>query len=478
MNKTKSTKKVSTSQGLLLLALVAGLIIAFARVNANSTVALGLTWVVIYLACVIWKFDWNDVVGAAYDANRKCFGSTMILFCVGALVGTWIAGGTIPTMIYYGLSIINPNVFLLCALIITSIMSIFTGTSYGSAASAGVAMMGVGLSMGIPAGMIAGAILCGATFGDKLSPLSDTTNICPALVGGTLWKHIGTQLYTTVPAYIVCIIVFGLLGAKYTGDASSLVMVHETMSICDEYFVISPICLLPMLLVVALLLLKVDTLPAIMLGSLGGAALSIFVQGRGFVETMGYMWSGFSIDSGNAIVDKLMNRGGFSSMASAVLLMIFAIGMGAMLEHMGVMDIFMAAIIKRIKSVFSLIASTMLVSYVAGALTCTMTSANVVTGKLMGPLFKEKGVAPEVCSRTMEDTGTIGGPLMPWHANVAYYGGVLSVTWGEFIPYLVLSYTVPVFALICAATGIGVFYVNHDGERISKEEWKKLYNQE
>lgn len=469
-------KKVTPVQGIILLALVVALIVAFAKIGANNTMALALTWVIIYVFCVICKIDYNKVQTAGFDAVRRCQGAILILITVGMLLGAWIASGTIPTIIYYGLSIISPKVFLLCCLVLTSIMSVCTGTSYGSAASAGVAMMGIGLSMGFPAGMIAGAILCGATFGDKISPLSDTTNICPALCGGDLFKHIKSQMFTTLPAYIICLIVFTVIGLKYSGgNVGDTSMIQSTMQACADNFVISPICLIPLVVVIVLLAIKVDVVPSIMIGALSGVVIAIAVQGQDIASTIEVMWSGFSIESGNEIVDKLMNRGGVTSMTSAFVVIIFAVGMGAMLEYMGVMDIFVGFIIKKLNSVFSLIIATMGVSYFAGALTGTMTSANVITGKLMSPFYKEKGLAPEVCSRTMEDTGTIGGVLFPWHSNSIYYSGVLGAAWIEFIPFVILSYTVPIFSILCALTGIGVFYVDHEGKRISKEEWKKLY---
>lgn len=423
-----------------------------------------------------FKYDWDKTLKAGFDAVRRSLGPLILLVTVGMLVGAWIAAGTIPTLITYGLRIINPKVFLLCTLILTSLMSVFTGTSYGSAASAGIAMMGIGLSMGVPAGMTAGAILCGATFGDKISPLSDTTNICPALCGGTLIKHIQSQMYTTLPAYLVCIVIFTILGMKYsTGASFDTTVVLETIATCESNFVISPVCLIPLAVIIFLLLIKVDVIPASMIGALSGGFLAILVQGETIADTIGYMANGFSLQSGNEIVDKLVNRGGLSSMSSVVCMGMFAIDMGNMLEDLGVMDAFMNLITKKIRSIFSLVTSTMLVSYCASAMTCTMTSANVLTGKLMSPLFWKKGIAPEVCSRTMEDTATIGGVLMPWHANVIYYSGVLGVAYSQFVPYCILSYIVPVFSLICAFTGFGIFYVNQKGDRISKAQWKELY---
>lgn len=477
-NKNTSEKKqVTFAQGLVVLLCIVALIIYCARVGASSNMAMGLTWVIIYLFCVVCKFNYSEVQSAGFDAIRSTFGASMILLSVGMLVGSWISSGTIPTMIYYGLALINPKIMLLCALLITSLMSVFTGTSYGSAASAGIAMMGIGLSMGLPAGMLAGAILCGATFGDKISPLSDTTNVCPALCGGTLFAHIRSQLFTTGPAYIVCIIVFTILGSRYSGGGSDMSAITETMEACAANFVISPLCLLPMVFVIVLLVCKVDVIPAIMLSSVSGGVVSMLVQGNDFVSVIAHMWGGYALTSGNEIVDKLMNRGSITSMTGTVVLTLFAIGMGGMLEYMGVLHVLVRGILDKLSSPLRLVAATMLVSYLGGALTAAMTSANVITGKLMSPIYREKGLAPEVCSRTMEDTGTIGGVLMPWHSNSIYYAGVLGCAWAEFVPYCILSYTVPIFSLICAATGIGIFYINKEGQRISKEEWQKLYPQ-
>ncbi len=470
-------KKVTPLQAAILLLSVVGWIIINARFGTNNTASMAMTWTIIFILCTIFKLDYNTAQNAGFNAIRKCMNALFILICVGMLVASLIAAGTIPTLIYFGLSIINPKIFLLCALLITSIMSVFTGTSYGSAASAGVAMMGIGLSMGLPAGMVAGAILCGATFGDKISPLSDTTNVCPALCGGDLFKHIRSQMYTTLPAYILCIIAFTVLGfSQHTTAAVNMEAMEATKAACAANFNISVLALLPLLFVIVLLLLRIDVVPTICAGTVFAMIIAMITQGQTFTNLVNYLYSGYSISSGDAIVDKLMNRGGITSMMSTIVLMMFAIGMGAMLEHLGVMDVFMNALRKKINSVFTLVASTMIVSYLGGALTMAMTSTNVLTAKLMSPFFKARGIAPEVCSRTMEDTGTIGGPLMPWHTNSIYYCGVLGVTWAEFAPYLVLNYTVPIFAIICSLTGFGIFYVNRNNERISKEEWMKEYN--
>lgn len=473
--KDENVKKLAPLQAIALLGAIVLLLVICAREGVNNAISLGLSWVIIYLFCVICRFDYNKVVNSGYDAIRRCMSSMMIFFGVGMLVGAWIAGGTIPTLISYSLGIISPKIFLPCCLLITSIMSVCTGTSYGSAASAGVAMMGVGLSMNIPAGIVGGAILCGATFGDKISPLSDTTNVCPTLCEGKLFPHIKAQMYTTLPAYLICFIAFTIIGFNYGSDATELTSIQETIAACNANFNISPICLIPLVLVIALLFFKVDVIPALLIGAVSGSILSVTLQGNDFTSTMGYMWSGFSIESGNEIVDKLMNRGGITSMSGTFVMAMFAVGMGAMLEYMGAMQIFVDAIVKRVKSACSLIISTMLVSYCGSCLTMLMTSTHVITSKLMSPLYKQKGLAPEMCSRTMEDTATIGGVLIPWHANSIYYAGVLGVAWSQFAPFCMLSYLVPVFSVICAVTGIGIFYVNKSGERISKEEWKALY---
>ena len=477
MNKTESMeKKVTVPQAVLLLAAIVGEIVLFVRCGGNFTVAMGLTWVIFYLASVILRMDWSKVWQAGMDVIHGGFAAIAIVLAVGMLIGSWIACGTIPYIITLGLEIINPKFFLPCTLIICSLMSLFTGTSGGSVASAGVALIGVGTAMGVSIPATAGAIICGAMFGDKISPLSDTTNMCPALTGTTLGRHIKSMMFTTVVPYVLSLVFFTIYGLQYGSSNGDIRDISATIQTLNESFNLSPLCLLPLVVIIVLLLIKVDVAPAIMLAAVFAAVLAPILQGTDFMATTIIMYNGYSIDTGNLIVDKLLNRGGIVSMQGPACNTIFALGMGGMLEYVGVLHALTKPIMNKINSMPKLIGLTMIISYMAAGMTTTMTSGNTITGRLMAPVFREKGVAPEVCSRTLEDCGTLAGPLMPWHSNSFQYAAALGIANPAcWIPFLPLSYLTPIMSLVCAFTGFGIWYINKDGAYCSKQEHDKEY---
>lgn len=462
-------KRATLSQSLLLLAIIVIELVVLVRCGAALQIALFIVWPTAWLFCRIFQLDYAKAEEACFDSVRKGLGPIMIMVAVGALIGAWIASGTIPTLIYYGLKIINPWFFLLCSLLVTSVMSVACGTAYGSAASAGIAMMGVGIAMGIPSGMVAGAVLCGAVFGDKISPLSDTTNLCPALTGGTLFKHIKTMLWTTVPSYLVTAVIFTILGLKYGAANADTSSAAEVSTLLASTFHVSPIALIPAVIVIVLLLFRVDALPAIEMGALGGVLIAWLYQKVALIDAIKMLYNGFSIASGNEVVDKLLNRGGIGSMASTIFVMLFAMGVGGMLQGLGVLDNIVAPLLKKIRTLPALIGATMVISYLSNMISCAVATSHVITGNIMAPIYKKMNVAPEVCSRTMEDCGTCGGILIPWHGNAAYYTGILGVAFAEYFPYLFLGFLTPVFALVCAFTGIGIYYNHGKGIQLEAE---------
>ncbi len=469
--KTDTKISVSLLDSIVLMLVIIAEIVVCVRGGLNLAVPLFLTWLIMFLYCKIRKISWSAVESFALQGVRDGFQSVCIVGAVGCLIGTWILGGTVPTLIYYGLKLISPKVFLPCTLLLCSILSVFTGTSYGSAASAGLACMGIGLSMGFPAGIIAGAVISGALFGDKMSPFSDTTNLAPAMAGGTLFGHIRSMCYTTLPGWLLCMVIFGIVGTRYSSDNYDPSTVLEYMNGLSSNFNLGVIPLVPVVLVVVMLLFKIPALPTILLGAIFGAVSAMATQGAGFVACITAMHKGFSIDSGVFLVDKLLNRGGISSMYDIMMIMIFAMGLGGMLDRMGILMNFLGGLVGKLNSVLKLVGVTMLVAYISGAIGCTMSMAHVVTGKLMAPVYREKGVDPHVLSRTMEDCGTLGGTLMPWHTNAVFFTGTLGVLYSEYIPWVLLCYIVPILSLIAAATGYGIWYIDPEtGERISKEQ--------
>ncbi len=468
---TKLRTQATLAESLVLMAVVIAWLVICVRSGASLAVPMLCTWAIIFGFCKIRKIDFGKVQTAMFDAIRSALGAIMILLVVGVMVGTWIASGTIPTIIYIGLRLINPQFFLLCALIICSLLALATGTSYGSAGSAGIAMMAIGEAMGIPAGMTAGAVLCGALFGDKLSPFSDTTNMAPAMAGGDLFKHIRSMLYTTIPTYLASAVLFTILGFRYGGANYDPTLINETCEGIRANFSISPLTMIPVAVVIVLLLFKVDAVPAILLGGIAGLVVAIPLQGQNLVDMLGIAYNGFTIESGSELIDKLLNRGGITSMSSTAYVMIFAVGLGGALESLGVLRHLTDPVVSKIRSIPQLVGSTLIVSYACGMIGCTMAMDHVLTGKIMAPVYKEKGVAPEVLSRTMEDCGTVGAVLYPWHTSSIYFCGVLGVTYLQYLPYAFMSYLAPVAAMICALTGFGIFYSDR---KLAEKSFTKL----
>ncbi|MDO5141045.1 MAG: Na+/H+ antiporter NhaC [Eubacteriales bacterium] len=474
----ENNKKIqlSMNESIVLILLIVAEIVICVRSSINLEIPLFLTWLILWAFSKVRKLEWKTVEGYIFDGVRHGFQSIMIVAAVGLLIGTWILCGCIPTMIYYGLALVSPSIFLPATLILCSILSVMTGTSYGSAASAGLACMGIGISMGFPAGIVAGAVICGALFGDKMSPFSDTTNLAPAMAGSTLFGHIKAMFYTTLPSWIICLIVFAVIGSRYSTTGYDAATVAEYMGGLADNFNITPVNLIPIVFVIVVLLLKVPALPTILCGAVIGAVVAMGTQGASWIDCFDVMKKGFSIDSGIFLVDKLLNRGGIAGMYNIMMIMTFAMGMGNALDKMGVLSNLIGTLVKKINSLTKLVGITMLVSYLTDAIGCTQSMSHVVTGKLMNPIYREKGVDPRVLSRTMEDAGTLGGALIPWHTNAVYFAGTLGVLYSEYIPWVLLCYICPIIALVLAATGKFVWYIDPEtGEEVPAD--KALINQ-
>ena len=469
-NVKEERMQIPMLDSVILMVVIIAEIVICVRLGLALVVPLLMTWLIMYIYSAVKKLDWHTIEGYALDGVRSGFQSIMIVAAVGTLIGAWILSGTVPTLIYYGLKLVSPKIFLPATMLLCSILSVCTGTSYGSAASAGLACMGIGLSMGFPAGIIAGAVICGALFGDKMSPFSDTTNLSSAMAGSSLFGHIRSMMWTTIPSWLISMVLFAIIGARYSTANYDPATIEEYLGGLSSNFNLSVLTLIPVILVIVMLLFKVPAFPTIMIGAVCGGIMAMITQGAGFTDVMNSMLNGFKIDSGILLVDKLLNRGGISSMYSILCIMIFAMGMGGMLDKMGILGNFLGLFIKKIRKVPGLVISTMVVSYISSAIGCTQSMSHVLTGKLMNPVFKEKGVSAEVLSRTMEDCGTLGGAMIPWHTNAIYFCGALGVTFAEYIPYLFLSFLAPIFALVFAFTGIAIWYVNENGDRIPKEQ--------
>ena len=452
----------------LVLVVVVGGLLAF---DGNLATLLFLSWLVVIAAGYYLKHKFADMENMAYDMIRRVMQPIVILLSVGAMIGAWIAAGTLPALIYYGLALISPSVFLIVAYLLCSVCSLFTGTSWGTMGTAGLAMVGVGMSMGMNPGLVAGAVICGAYFGDKLSPLSDTTNLAPAVSGAKVMNHVKHMLWTTVPAYLITFIIYLVLGFQH-GANVDMSVIDETMTAFSDIFNLGIIPLLPAILVLVLLLAGKPPVLSILLGAVLGAVIAIVYQGVDIATILSFLWNGYSVDSGVEFIDTLLNRGGINSMWSTIGVFISACGLGGMLNGLGILDALLTPVYAKIKTPKLLIPVTMIIGYISNAVGATLSFAIVMTGTLMQPLYRKMRLRPEVLSRTLEDSCTMSAFLIPWNTGAIYAASVLGVEPAQFIPFCFLGFITPLFSLLYAFTGFSVTYLDEGEEYGETSEYK------
>ena len=456
-------KKLNMPQSLLLLLLIIGSVAVCIRLKTGGPmIGLFLSWIIIYLFCKVLKINYDQIVGGAYDAIRVVVPTLCLLMSIGVMIGTWLQSGTIASIIVGGLKMINPTWLLPLTLVFCAVLSLVTGTSYGSVRSAGVAMMAIGNAMGIHPGMVAGAVICGAMFGDKLSPLSDTTNLAPAVAGSKLNDHVRSMLWTTLPTFAISLVLFTILGISQTSGGYEEGNLLVYIDALQGEFKLGFVTLLPAVVIIVLLLCKVNAIVSLGLSAVCAGAVSFFYQGATLQSIIRVAYNGYSTQIEEAILKTILNRGGMSSMLQYVAIICFAVGMGGMLDRLGVLGNILNAITGRINSDGSLILASLLVGYVTSLISCSQPMSHVLTGNMMKPLFKARRVAPEILSRTLEDAGTLSGPMIPWHGYCVYMAGTLGAAWSVFFPYLFLLYLTPLFSIFYGFSGISIKHVEEN----------------
>lgn len=453
----KPKKTLTKFQSLLLLVLIVLSVAVCIRLKTGGPmIGLFASWVIIYLFCKVLQIDYDPIIAGAYDAIRVVVPTLCLLMAIGVMIGTWLQSGTIATIIVGGLKMINPTWLLPLTLIFCAVLSLVTGTSYGSVGSAGVAMMAIGNAMGINPGMVAGAVICGAMFGDKLSPLSDTTNLAPAVAGAKLGDHVRSMLWTTLPTFLISLVLFTILGIQQTSGGYAAGDLNTYVTALNSEFHLGFVTLIPAIFIIVLLLLKVNPVVALGLSAMSAGAVSFFCQGATLRSIIMVAYNGYTTGIEEGILKTILNRGGMNSMLQYVAIISFAVGMGGMLDKLGVLDTILEMIVKGIKNDGTLILATLLVGYVTSLISCSQPMAHVLTGRLMAPIFKERKIAPEILSRSLEDAGTLAGPMIPWHGYCVYMSGTLGVAWAAFFPYLFLLYLTPFVSLFYGFTGISI----------------------
>lgn len=418
------------------------------------------------------KVPYSKMLNKVSKNIKSTAGAILILLLVGALSGTWLISGIIPAMIYYGLQILHPDIFLPACVLICSVISIATGSSWTTSATVGIALVGIGGAMGIHLGMVAGAVISGAYFGDKMSPLSDTTNLAPAMAGTDLFTHIRYMALTTVPSYVITLILFIFLGLSQ--DAAGAADSSETLEALRASFNINGWLFVVPLVVIGLIIRKTEPLIALLLGTLlGGLFALIFQPGLvaviGGSQTLDFI-SGYKgimnaitietvVATTNSTLSDLFVSGGMQKMMGTIWLILCAMVFGGVMEAIGALKTISNALLSIAKGVFGLFAST-----VASCLALNITASDqylaiVVPGKMFAGAYKDKGLAPENLSRTLEDSGTVTSVLVPWNTCGAYQAGVLGVDTLSYLPFAFFNIISPVMTLLFAAFNIKIRYL-------------------
>ena len=415
------------------------------------------------------RISYDSMLEKIADNLKSVTGALLILLFVGALSGTWLISGIIPAMIYYGLQILHPSIFLPACIVICAIISISTGSSWTTSATVGIALIGIGSVLKIPLGMVAGAIISGAYFGDKLSPLSDTTNLAPAMAGGELFNHIKYMTYTTVPSILFTLIVFSIL--NLTQNYNVLPDTGDLLGAIKEKFTINFWLFLVPITVIILIVKKTPPLVALLVGTLMGALFAIFFQPQILLDITGSKTLNSKIaykaildaisvstqvNTSNAILNDLFISGGMKGMLDTIWLIICAMVFGGIMDAIGALKVISNALLSWAKNTFQLFAST-----VASCLAINLTASDqylsiVIPGKMFSKAYEERNLAPENLSRTLEDSGTVTSVLIPWNTCGAYQSGVLGVSVLEYFFFAIFNWLSPVMTLIYAALSIRI----------------------
>ncbi len=424
------------------------------------------------VAAIVGRYNgvsFDKMIDEVAENLKSTTGAILILLMVGALAGTWLISGIIPTMIYYGLSLLKPSIFLVSTVVICAIISIATGSSWTTSATVGIAMIGIANALGIDTGMAAGAVISGAYFGDKLSPMSDTTNLAPAMAGTDLFTHIKYMTYTTVPSIIVALVFFGIMGLTLDPQGES--QTSQMLSAIDAAFTVSPWLFVVPALVIFMIVKKVAPLIALFAGTLLAAVAALWAQPElvaltgggntldlisGYKGIMNAITVSIEIPTAYAPLNDLFTSGGMAGMLGTIWLIICAMVFGGVMDAIGALSTISEALLKLFHTTFGLFASTVASCLAINIAASDQYLAIVVPGKMYAKAYKDKDLAPENLSRTLEDSGTVTSALIPWNTCGAYQSGVLGVDTLSYAGYAIFNWISPFMTLLFAAFRIKI----------------------
>lgn len=395
-------------------------------------------------------YSWNEIEKAMFDGIYQALQAVIILAIIGVLIGVWLLSGVVPSMIYYGLAILKPSIFLVATVLIASITSLATGTSWGTAGTIGIALMGIAKGLGIPAEVAAGAVISGAYFGDKMSPLSDTTNLAPAVAGTDVFTHVKGMLPATIASYSITLGLFLFLGFGYAGGSTDVSAINAIKDGISSSFTISPLLLIPPLAVIVAIGFKVPAIPGITLGIVLGAILGVVFQGVDLGSLLEASYDGYVSQTGVEMIDELLTAGGLMGMMYSISLTIIAMMFGGIMEKTGQLEVIVASILKRIRSTGGLVATTVATGIFSNMTMPEQYISIVVPGRMYAGAYKERGLHPKVLSNALESGGTVTSALIPWNTCGAFLYSVLGVTAWQYGRFAFFNIITPLMVILFA----------------------------
>lgn len=454
----KERKQPSTTFALVSFLAIILVLIVMINMGVNTTLSVFAGVIIAVIATKLLNIPWSEVEQNIIKTAADCMPTFLIVIMVGMLVGIWMAGGTVPSLMYYGMQLISPKILVPLAFVLCGLTSEFTGTSFGSVATMGLAMVGIASTTSIPVPLVIGAVVSGAWFGDKMSPLSDTTNLASGVSKVPLYTHIHSMMYTTIPAAIVALILFTIAGLHYSGGAMDTAQQQLILTTLSKHFNLSIILIVPAILVILISVFKIPSLLGMGIAVVVSAIFAMVFQGVNFVDLMNYAFNGFSIETGVSIVDPMLNRGGVLSMSELLVTFMVASVMGAVITSTGILNVLAEnVLLKFIKNRVVLVVITLIYCYVVNFLTAGgQTVSIIVTEQTFESTYDDMNIHRKVLSRTLEDAGTLSAPIVPWGVATIYVMGVFGCT-TAYIPYAWFIFIVPIFSIICAVTGIGMW---------------------
>jgi len=462
-------RRIPLWQILMVLAFMLGsLMYTIIVVGGYMHIALILSGAFASIVAIANGYKWSFLEKGIIRNIDNAMQALLILLTVGMLIGTWIAGGVIQTMIYYGLMILNPHIFLIATCLICSVVSLATGSSWTTAGTIGIALIGIGTALGVSLPMTAGAIISGSYFGDKMSPLSDSTNLAAAMGGSNLFEHIKHMVWTVTPSLMIALVLYGLLGLGQGNGGAEMSQVSELMGGLKENFYISPVLLIPPLCVILMIVFKLPAMPGLLGGALLGVACAVIFQGGNFGHLVGItMYEGYFSETGIAFLDDLLTRGGLSAMFYSAVLVLCAMVIGGVLDASGMLEVVCEKLLVFAKNTGSLVFIVLATCISLNILAADQYVAIVLPGRMFKREFEDRRLKNKNLSRCLEDAGTMTSALVPWSTCGVYMSSTLGVATIAYLPFAFLNLINPFISLFYGYTGISM-------EKMSEEEYQGI----